>query len=1614
VAALLIGGGAPQAFAQCTIEPGTNQNAVSNSVAINCINIQGITVTGNVTNTGSPTAGIITPTGSSAPAQTGITINNASIGGAVVNAGQIIATHTTANGITVTNNATVSGGIANSGTISSANGNGIFVGANAPTLDTQTFAGGISNSGTISATAFNGIRVDGVSGFSGGITNSTIISAAGFGIFVGTTNAANVGVSTFAGDISNSGTISGGHEAIFAQNVSTFAGSIANVGTLVGSNGTGVGIAVGPVSMFSGNINNGGVISAGAVGILVSSVSQFGSTSEGGGITNSGAISAGNTGIAVQAVQTFFGNISNAGGGTISAGGAGILVDENVKQFVGNIVNMGAITAVSGIVVGCSCGVSTFAGGITNSGTITAALAGILVTNVGTFGTSAIGGITNSGTITAGVGGIVVTNVGTFGTSAVGGITNTGSIFVAATSGRGIIVAGVSNFTGPIVNSGMINTTGAGAAGIEVQAVRNFAGSIVNSTSGTIAASAAGGAGIVIQGVQTFTGGITNAGLITAGDTFGIYVTDIVRTFTGNISNSGTISAAFFGIDVFSVATFNGDITNSGTVSAGFIGVGASIVTHFTGDLVNSGKITGGTAGMEVDNIGTFTGNVINRGSGTISASGAGISISDSRTFIGNVSNDGLITAGTGIVVGCSCGITNFTGNIVNSGIINATRTGISVQNISTFAGGVTNTGTVSGASGIVISGTSSVSIFDSGTVIGSGGTAIQFASGTNTLTLGPGFNIQGNVLGAGSDTFQLGGSGTGAFNLSNLGTQYTGFTTFNVISANWVTTGTGNQNWSISSGATLQLGDGVVADGGAITGNVVDNGTFAIDRSDTYTFAGTISGSGSFVQMGSGTTVLNGTNSYNGGTTIGAGTLQVVVGTQAGTNDSSVGIGPVMLDGGIFQAGAAGLSFANAFVIDATTGTIDTQANTLTLSGGISDGTGSTGGLTKIGSGTLVLSGASSYTGATNVNAGTLQAGAANVFAPQSLFNVASGAVLDLNGFNETLGSLAGAGNVTLGAGTLTAGGNNASTTYSGTISGSGGFNKAGSGTLVFTGTDTYTGVTNINDGTLEVDGAITSSSSVNLNAGATLTGVGTVDPSTVTIGSGSTFIPGTGGVPGTSMTIAGNLAFQSGALYVVSVNQATSSFANVTGTASLGGTVQATFSPGISMARQYTILQSAGLNGTTFAGLTTSNAPANFTETLSYSADDVFLNLNAALGQGTALNQNQRSVATTINNVFNSGATLPPGFVNVFGLSGNGLSRALTQLNGEDATGAAHSAFILMNDFLGLMLDPFVYGRGGAASGGGALGFAPDQQASLPPDVALAYAGILKAPPRQSVDQRWTVWGAGFGGSGTANGDPNVGSNNLTASTYGFAAGADYHVSADTVLGFAAAGSGTNWSLAQSLGTGRSDAFQAGVYGTRYFGPAYIGAALAFTNNWFTTNRIAAAGDQLTASFNGQSFGARVEGGYRYAVAPAAGVTPYAAIQAQSFHTPTYSETDLTGGGFGLTYNAMTATDTRSELGARFDALTAWGAMPVQLRARLAWAHDWVSNPALDAAFQALPGSSFVVNGAAVPQNSTLTSLGAELHLTPRWTVIGKFDGEFASSAQTYAGSGTLRYQW
>ena len=315
--------------------------------------------------------------------------------------------------------------------------------------------------------------------------------------------------------------------------------------------------------------------------------------------------------------------------------------------------------------------------------------------------------------------------------------------------------------------------------------------------------------------------------------------------------------------------------------------------------------------------------------------------------------------------------------------------------------------------------------------------------------------------------------------------------------------------------------------------------------------------------------------------------------------------------------------------------------------------------------------------------------------------------------------------------------------------------------------------------------------------------------------------------------------------------------------------------------------------------------------------------------------------------------------------------------------------------------------------------MGFAPERASSVPPDVALAYDSVLKAPPLSS-GRTWNVWGAAYGGEANINGDPTgVGSNNLTTRAGGYATGLDYHVAPDTVVGFALAGGGTSWGLSAGLGGGRSDVFQAGLYGSQHYGAAYLSGALAYASYWASTSRtVTVAGtDTLNASFNAQNFGGRLEGGYRMTAWAPFNVVPYAAVQAQSFRTPGYSESGSLGtpDPFALTYASQTATVVRSELGSRFDQMFAQSdGSSVNLFGRLAWAHDWQNNPNLSATFIGLPAASFVVNGAAPPTNLALVTAGAEWRWTGGWSFLAKFDGEFSGGSDTYTGTARLKYSW
>jgi uncharacterized protein with beta-barrel porin domain len=676
--------------------------------------------------------------------------------------------------------------------------------------------------------------------------------------------------------------------------------------------------------------------------------------------------------------------------------------------------------------------------------------------------------------------------------------------------------------------------------------------------------------------------------------------------------------------------------------------------------------------------------------------------------------------------------------------------------------------------------------------------------------------------------------------------------------------------------------------------------------------------------------------------------------------------------------------------------GTVTLGSQVLTLSnasGTFAGAINGVGGSLVLTSGAETLSGVSGYSGATTINSGTLGLGVDNAISASNGVTLVTGATLNATAAGATITSLAGSGGtVTLGSQALTL--SNASGTFAGAINGVGGSLVLTSGAETLSGVSGYSGATTINGGTLGVIGSITSSSFTTVNNGGTLTGIGAVG--TTQINAGGTLAPGA--MSGTSMTVIGNLAFQSGANYLVQISPSTASYANVSGTSSLAGNVLANFGAGGYLQRQYDILHSAGLGGTAFTALGTTNLPAGFTANLSYSPTDAYLNLTANMGQqlpNGGLNANQGGVAGGLNSFFNGGGTLTPNFVDIFALHAGSLTNALTSLDGEAATGAERSAFQMMTGFLDLVLERVVDGGNGAGV-----------QAAAP-------TVTFKAPPKPNFEQRWTAWSAAYGGSNSAKGDPVAGSNNVTAQNYGFASGIDYGVTPDTIVGVALAGGGTAWNLSGGLGGGSGEAFQAAVYGVTRAGPAYLAGAVAFTNHWMTTSRVA-LGDQLTANFAAQGYGARAETGYRYAALPMFGVTPYAALQAQDFHRPSYSEADITGGGFGLGYDATDATDTRTELGARFDSPTVVNGMPLILRARLAWAHDFVGNPSLGAGFESLPGANFVVSGASIPRDSALASAAAELSVTTHLTLLARFDGEYANGSQVYAGKGTLRYSW
>lgn len=637
------------------------------------------------------------------------------------------------------------------------------------------------------------------------------------------------------------------------------------------------------------------------------------------------------------------------------------------------------------------------------------------------------------------------------------------------------------------------------------------------------------------------------------------------------------------------------------------------------------------------------------------------------------------------------------------------------------------------------------------------------------------------------------------------------------------------------------------------------------------------------------------------------------------------------------------------------------------------------------------------------------------------SRITVQSGGIFDISQLTTagtSVGSIEGAGRFQLGTKTLTVGSNNLSTTVSGVIDDGGFANngggaslvKVGGGVLRLSGKNKYTGSTTVNDGALEVNGSIASSSLTAVNNGAALTGNGTVGATNIY--NGGTFAPGDG-TPGSSMTVSGNLALSSGAQYWVQINPTTASSTKVSGAATLGGaTVAAFFANGSYVSKRYTIVDAAGGVSGTFGSLVNTNLPTNFSAGLGYDATHAYLNLtlNFAPPAYAPLNSNQENVANTLVNFFNTTGGIPMAFGS---LTPAGLSRA----SGELGAVSQQTTFDAMDQFVGLLADPFVSGRVESSPDSPLNAYADqasDDERKRRPNDALA-AIYRKVPPPVSdvIAPRWSNWASGFGGAETMNGNAVTGSSTAISRVYGAAVGIDYRISPFTLAGIAMAGGGTSSSLAAGLGAGRSDLFQAGAYMRHNAGPAYLSAALAYGWQDITTDRSVGL-ERLNARFDANAGSARLEAGYRVATPLVVGLTPYAAGQFSVLSLPNYRETAATPGTFALAYTAKDVTASRSELGWRSDKSFAVGDGVFTLRGRAAWAHNFDTDRSIQATFLALPGTSFVVRAAAQAGDSALVTGSAEMKWHNNWSATAVFEGEFSNVTRSYGGRGIVRYLW
>ena len=1264
---------------------------------------------------------------------------------------------------------------------------------------------------------------------------------------------------------------------------------------------------------------------------------------------------------------------------------------------------------------------------------------------VAVFGASA--SWSNSGSLTVGHDGTSTLRVEDGGTLNVAG--GTGTLVLASGSGSGTLNIGTNNAAG-VLNAATV-TGGSGTATLNFNHTDGAYYFTTDGTSsgaaiaitGSTAVNHIGSGKTTLTGNNTYTGGTTVSAGTLQGNTTSLQgaITNNAAvsfnqvadgTYAGVMSGTGALTKSGIG-----TLTLTGANTYTGTthINAGTLqlGDGNTANTSIASDIV-----TAQDSQLIFNLNGSYIYSRDISGAGSVRVTpGSGynhLTLAGSNTHTGGTTIDAGMTVQIGNV-GTSGAIT---GDVVNNGRLNFHR-----SDAVTFGGAISGSGNVTVSGGnLTLTGnnTHTGNTNNFGTLqIGNGGT-----SGAISGNIA---NFGGSLVFNRADDVAYGGIISGSGSLTKIGAG-----TLTLTGANSYTGGT-----TVSAG-TLQ------GNTTSLQGAITNNAAVSFNQVADGTYAGDMSGTGALTKIGGGILTLTGANTYSGDTTVKAGTLAVSgTGRIGGVTLANLRVGRTSGDNGtlVIEAGGQvgsdwafiGGSFPDSTGVATVTGTGSTWTTSNTLYAGfggrgtltISNGgkvsndegeigffTDSIGSVTVTGSGsewentgelivanfgnaTLTIADGGrvssniGYISRANLVTGTVTVtGTGSTWANTGNIYLGNGGLTTtstLNIGNYDLSAPDTAGTVTAlrltassGSGTVNFNQTDA-TTFATPIEGNIAVNQRGTGTTTLSGTHTYTGATTISGGTLAVNGSLTNSA-VTVASGGTLGGSGSI-AGAVTVNSGGTLAPGNS--PG--LLSVGSLTLDAGSTTTMEIDgtaRGTQYDAiDVTGTATLGGTLNLVFGYTPTVGDSYALIDAAAINGD-FSTIDTSGLGAALKVVPTITNDYVMTvdlaqeSFVTAAGGTGALTSNQSSVATNLDTFSTSGqATDLIAALNT--LPAGALPSAYDQISGASHTFAPTLAGNAVRQFSHVL---------GQRSGGIQAGDGASTAFNALTGVKLAYAGddlaSLVAGEKVARDGFWV---RALAADGRINSDGNAAGADTSGT--GLALGADRWIDANRLAG-----------VALAYGTSRADSgggkldvesFQLAAYGRWQDEAYYLDGSLGYGRHRTESRRdIAFLNQQARADYDTDSLSLNLEAGRPIVRGPAT-LTPYVGVEGTMLRREGFTET---GSAANLSVAGDTQTGWRSRLGARYQ----WSGTRFQPTLDLAWVHAFGDAATqVDALFAAAPtASAFRVAGPELDRDRLALGLGLTAWTGKHARLDLNYNGEFASSDRDQHVAATFRWVW